>query len=115
MAERFVKYTSRSGGTTRVYRVLGSYTDEIMYGVRRGQRVRCLRLEKPWAPGESFGVLASRCEDVAAPVPLIEAQVGEEYEEHGLERAAWYRPPIDEEEAYERRRYVECQERGIPF
>lgn len=66
MAERWVEYKS-NGGRTRTYKVLGSFVDQIMYGPRRGQRIPCLRLEKPWAPGETFAVVASRCVDVPAP------------------------------------------------
>lgn len=82
MAERWVEYKS-NGGRTRTYKVLGSFVDTIMYGPRRGQRVPCLRLEKPWEPGRSFSVVASRCKDVPSPRPAYEPQPGEEWSEHG--------------------------------
>lgn len=114
--DRYVEYTSNSG-KTRVYRVLGSYTDTIMYGVHRGAKVRCLKLEKPWAPGEWFGAQMGRCVDVPAPerrlrqhedIPVEQAEYGATYAHLGGE-------PIDEEDAYERARWHSCQERGVPF
>lgn len=66
MSERWVEYTS-NGGNTRTYKVVGSFVDTIMYGPRRGSKVRCLRLEKPWKKGETFAVVAAKCKDVPSP------------------------------------------------
>lgn len=58
---RFVMYTSKNGRTFR-YLVVEEYTDTIMYGFRKGQRVKCVMLKPTAWVGDAFSVPASKCQ-----------------------------------------------------